>query len=61
MKTYFIIDSFGARHATIKAVSEGNALSVYKKGMPEDAAYFVLAVPAARFAEFAKNVNAYSA
>jgi hypothetical protein len=44
MKTYYIIDSLGVRHATIKANSDIEAINIYKKDMPQFIEYIILAV-----------------
>lgn len=44
MKTYYIIDSLGVRHAIIKANSDIEAMNIYKKDMPLYLEYIVLAV-----------------
>jgi hypothetical protein len=44
MKTYYIIDSLGVRHAIIKAKSDIEAMNIYKKDMPLYLEYIVLAV-----------------
>jgi hypothetical protein len=44
MKTYYIIDSLGVRHATIKANSDIEAINIYKEGMPQFIEYIIMAV-----------------
>ena len=44
MKTYYIIDSLGVRHAIIKANSDIEAINIYKEGMPKFIEYIVIAV-----------------
>lgn len=44
MKTYFIIDNLGVRHATIKANSDIEALNIYLKDMPQYTECYVIAV-----------------
>lgn len=44
MKTYYIIDSLGVRHATIKANSDIEAINIYKKDMPQFIEYIIIAV-----------------
>ncbi len=44
MKTYYIIDSLGVRHAIIKANSDIEAINIYKEGMPQFIEYIIMAV-----------------
>ncbi len=44
MKTYYIIDSLGVRHAIIKANSDIEAINIYKKDMPLYIEDIILAV-----------------
>ena len=44
MKTYYIIDSLGVRHAIIKANSDIEAINIYKKDMPKYVEDIILAV-----------------
>lgn len=44
MKTYYIIDSLGVRHAIIKANSDIEAINIYKKEMPSYVENIILAV-----------------
>ncbi len=44
MKTYYIIDSLGVRHAIIKANSDIEAINIYKKDMPMYVEDIILAV-----------------
>ncbi len=44
MKTYYIIDSLGVRHAIIKANSDIEAINIYKKDMPPYVEDIILAV-----------------
>ncbi len=44
MKTYYIIDSLGVRHAIIKANSDIEAINIYKKDMPLYVEDIILAV-----------------
>ena len=60
METYVIIDSLGARHATLKAKSCIDALNTYKDGMPSNIEYFVIAVEISDIPLFVKNVNKLS-
>ena len=57
MKTYYIIDSLGVRHATIKANSDIEAINIYKEGMPKFIEYIVIAVRPEEISLLIKNIN----
>jgi len=44
METYYIIDSLGVRHGTVKANSDIEAINIYKKDMPQFIEYIIIAV-----------------
>ena len=54
---FFIVDSFGARYATIKAACASDALKIYANGMPADVLSVVDAVPAQAWNEYALNTQ----
>ena len=57
MKTYYIIDSLGVRHATIKANSDIEAINIYKEGMPKFIEYIVIAVRPEEISLLIKNIK----
>ena len=57
MKTYYIIDSLGVRHAIIKANSDIEAINIYKKDMPMYVEDIILAVRQEEIKYLIKNLK----
>jgi len=59
MKTYYIIDSLGVRHGTIKAKSDIEAINIYKKDMPDYIEYIIMAVRPEEISLLIQNLKNY--
>jgi hypothetical protein len=59
MKTYYIIDSLGVRHAIIKANSDIEAINIYKKDAPQFVEYIIIAVRPEELSLLIQNLNSY--
>ena len=57
MNTYHIIDSLGFCHATIKSSSDFEAVDIYKKGMPKNIEYIIMAVPTEKISCLINNLK----
>jgi len=59
MKTYYIIDSLGVKHAIIKADSYFDAINIYKKDAPIGIEYIIIAVRPEELSLLIQNLNRY--
>jgi hypothetical protein len=57
MRTFYIIDSLGARHATIKAKSEFEAVEIYCEGFNDQMRSGVLAIEESQIKTTIKNLT----
>jgi len=57
MEIYYIIDSLGVLHGTVKATSDIEAINIYKRDMPQFIEYIIIAVRPKEIKHIVENLT----
>ena len=57
MEIYYIIDSLGVQHGTVKATSDIEAINIYKGDMPQFIEYIIIAVRPKEIKQIVENLT----